>query len=263
MENQEQDLKPAELGERIVAFALDGALFGLLYLVSFWLAFPGYPIVEYKTASYWHLPWIGAFILYQAFFSAEGRASAGKSLMGLRVVDAQGEPLALDAALLRSLAYLVSCVGGLGFAWALLSQSRQAWHDLPVGSVVVREARSGREAPLVRLAAAGCVSLLALAFYWQAGWGDRYHHIKDVADARVGFAEISELQRTYRTLHGRYASSLYQLAEVSVDGQGFLRDMANLYDLDSGFEIKNDGKRYVVRAVAQDAGRTPLKFVGS
>jgi uncharacterized RDD family membrane protein YckC len=262
MQTNDNDLKPADLSERVVAFAVDAGLFGVLYLVSFWLAFPGYPIVAYKPAEYWHFPWIAAFVLYQAFFSADGRTSVGKSILGLRVVDAQGEPLPLDQSLIRSLTYLVSCVGGLGFAWPLFNSAHQAWHDLPVGSVVVRE-RTGPQSPLVKLASAGCLSLLALAFYWEAGWGARYHQVRDLADAQVGFAEISELERTYHVHHGRYATSLFQLAEVSIDGQSFLRDMANLYDLDSGFEIKEETGRFVVRAVAQDENRTPLKFVGS
>ncbi len=232
----DESLKPAQLSERVVAFAIDAGLFGLLYLVSFWLLFPGYPIVEYKPAAYWHFPWIGAFLLYQAFFSAEGRVSVGKSMLGLRIVDAAGEPLPLDQALIRSATYLISCVGGLGFLWPVLNSARQAWHDLPVGSVVVRE-RGASASPVVKLAAAGCAAVLALAFYWEAGWGARYHELRDLADAQVGFAEIS--------------------------GRGFLRDMANLYDLDAGFEIKPDRGRYVVRAVAQDENRTPLKFVGS
>src|SRR5579885_3254623 len=115
-QENDRELNPADLSARVVAFAIDAALFGLLYLISFWLLFPGYPIIAYKAAPLWHLPWILAFVIYQAYFSAEGRVSVGKSLMELRVVDGEGEALALDSALIRSVTYLVSAIGGLGFA---------------------------------------------------------------------------------------------------------------------------------------------------
>lgn len=261
-QSNELELTPADFSARVVAFSIDVALFGALYLLSFWLAFPGYPIISYAAAPYWHFPWIAAFLLYQAYFSAEGRASLGKKVLGLRVVDRDGQPLPLDQALLRASVYLVSSVGGLGFAWALFNRSGQAWHDLPVGSVVVRDGRG--ENPVVRMAAMGCLSLLALGLYWQTGWGDRYHELRDLADAQVGFHEISTLQSLYHDAHGRYTDNLWDLAPISGDPAGFLRDMANLYDLNSGFAMSStkDGK-LVIRAVAQDHVRTPLTFVGS
>ena len=46
-----------------------------------------------------------------------------------------------------------------------------------------------------------------------------------------GVTEVKALQASYFQRNGRYAGSLFALAEVSVDPRGFLRDMSVLYDL--------------------------------
>jgi uncharacterized RDD family membrane protein YckC len=63
----------------------------------------------------------------------------GKMLMGARVVGADGAPLPLSAALLRSFAYFVSAAPlAMGFIMAGLRRDKRALHDLIAGSRVDR-----------------------------------------------------------------------------------------------------------------------------
>jgi len=66
--------------------------------------------------------------------------TAGKALMGVRVVGCDGGRLPPARALLRAVAYLVSLIPmSAGFAWVLVDRDRRAWHDHIAGSRVIYE----------------------------------------------------------------------------------------------------------------------------
>ena len=69
-------------------------------------------------------------------------ATAGKRIVGLRVVDAQtGGPIGFGRAAVRRVVYVL---GGLilyfGWLWMFTNSRRQTWHDKAAGSLVVRAA---------------------------------------------------------------------------------------------------------------------------
>jgi uncharacterized RDD family membrane protein YckC len=64
--------------------------------------------------------------------------TAGKAVMGLEVVAADGTRLSAPRALIRAVAYLVSVIPlFVGFLWVLVDRDRRAWHDHIAGSRVV------------------------------------------------------------------------------------------------------------------------------
>ena len=71
------------------------------------------------------------------FWSLSGQ-TLGKAVMGLRVVRSSGKRMGLLPAILRYLGYLL-CLAtfGAGFAWILLDDRRQGWHDKIAGTCVV------------------------------------------------------------------------------------------------------------------------------
>lgn len=71
------------------------------------------------------------------FWSLSGQ-TLGKAVMGLRVVRSNGRRMTLISAILRYLGYLLSLGAfGLGFAWILLDNRRQGWHDKIAGTCVI------------------------------------------------------------------------------------------------------------------------------
>jgi uncharacterized RDD family membrane protein YckC len=65
--------------------------------------------------------------------------TAGKRLVGVRVVDEQGAPIGYVRALGRSVATLLAALPfGLGLALAALRSDRRGLHDLLAGTRVVR-----------------------------------------------------------------------------------------------------------------------------
>ncbi|MCX5797666.1 MAG: RDD family protein [Elusimicrobia bacterium] len=266
-EPSEVGAEPQELAafsERVVAFSLDVALFVACYYVSLALVFRKQPVALNPYTGQWSLLWTGFFLLYQAYLSCEGRRSLGKAALGIRVVDRSGEALGLGAAALRSALYVASSIMNLGFLWALFNPARRCWHDLAVGSLVVRDtARPGGARPLVRLAAAGCIAVFLGVVAWKHVIGPRYQRNMDIAYARVGVMEIAKLETIHHRKFGVYAKDLLALAPLSGAPDAFMRDMANLLDVDSGIRIEADAKGYTITARATDDRKTLIIQKGS
>lgn len=254
-------LELAGFSERVVAFSIDAVLFVAGYYLSFKLAFPRYPLALHPAMAYWHFLWLALFLIYQAFFSSEGRVSLGKKLVGLRVLQ-DGEGLGLGRAIFRSALYPVSAILGLGFLWALFSRERQCWHDMVVGSVVVRERPlAGARAFVVRAGAVLCLLVLAGAGMWNFVWGPRYHRIMMVAYAKVGLREMAQLQQIHRLQKDRYAEDIFALAEASADPNAFLSGMGRLVDVGS-LAFENGEKGFTIVARALDDRSTVVRISG-
>lgn len=261
--HQDFEINPADFSIRVVAFCIDLGLAFAGYFLSIKLVFPQYPPMLNPYSPPWISLWMGLFLLYQAVFSCGGRRSVGKALLGLRVVDREGNPLTATKAVIRSAAYLVSSILNLGFLWSLLNPSRQCWHDLPVGSLVVDARPKGPEMrALLRAGAFACMAILGGLWYWNNVVTPRYNSITDVAYAQVGLNEIKELQGIYHFSHGQYADNLWALAEETGTPNLFMQDMAALFDPDYGIQISTTATGYAVLARANDDDKTLIAFNG-
>jgi uncharacterized RDD family membrane protein YckC len=258
-----EGLELASFSERVVAFVLDILLAAGGYAISHMVIFRADSVIGSPHAAEWTVLWTFLFVLYQTYFSSEGRTSLGKLLLGLAVVDEQGQPLAIGQAGLRSISYLLSSILDLGFLWSLFNPHRQCWHDMVVASVVVRqERRSEASHALVRVAAAACMALIGGLWYWNHVAEPRYTQIMNVAYANVGMAELKQLQRIYHLKHHRYANDISQLAPLSPEPDQFAQNMSNLFDHKAGVEIKADRDSYTVTARAMDDNRTLVALNG-
>ncbi len=126
----------APLGARFLAALLDGVF---LYIVAFLF-----------TAAFLLLPASGASGLLLVFLAvievgyywvptALWGQTLGKRLLGIKVVDAEGEPPGWGRAAMRELVgkFLSGLSLGLGFLVALFHPKRRALHDLVGGTWVV------------------------------------------------------------------------------------------------------------------------------
>ncbi len=94
------------------------------------------------------MPWI--FLVALAYFAGMWTwkgTTIGGTVLGLKVVRLDGQPLAFIVALVRALAAGFSIIVlFLGFLWIAWDSEKQGWHDLIAGTVVLRLPRG---APLV------------------------------------------------------------------------------------------------------------------
>ncbi len=262
MSDHHHSVRKADFAERAAAFGIDYALFAFAWVVILKAIDPGLSVFlnSHGTAAIAVL--LAVFIVYQAIFSSDGRVSAGKRIVGLRVVDEEGQALDFGAAVTRSLAYLPSSFLTLGFFWALIDPKGRTWHDFAAGSEVVTDLPpGGARVFALRFAGGFLVIALALASGWYTILEPRYLKVLTVANAKAGLSEVKDLQAAYYQRNGRYAGSLFALAEVSINPQGFLRDMAILYDL-RAFRFKSERSRWVVATRARDVDSTLVAVSG-
>lgn len=253
----------ASYGERVVAFSLDYALFALGFSLSLKAFFPQYPVLINPNGMVWAWGWMALFVVYQAYASSDGRSSFGKKIMGLRVVDEDGDPLTLPLALVRALGYFPSSFLGLGFLWPLASRSRQGWHDFLAGSTVISKRRQhAQRAAWARVPALACLAVFAGVWAWEFLFAAHYYRLKTLAHAGSSLEGLGRLQELHLAKKGRYADNLVALAVLSGDPGGFLKDMADLFDPEQGVRISLTPKGYTIRARGRDAQSTPLVFSG-
>ena len=115
----------ASLGRRFLALVLDGIILAIPALMLSML-----------------IPFFGgllAYFLYAPIFeSSDLRATPGKYLVGIEVVDLNGQRLPFRAALLRNIIKAIStALLFLGFILALFSERKQTVHDLIAESLVI------------------------------------------------------------------------------------------------------------------------------
>jgi uncharacterized RDD family membrane protein YckC len=139
---------------RVVAYAIDNAILQVFYIILFiagllirgdnqtgWQgmdmalsdSFPDVVVI-------WVYYLITLFLdmIYFTWFHGSVGQTPGTMLLGLRVVQATGEPMTFGLAFLRWVGYLISkLVVYLGFIWIAFDHRKQGWHDKIAGTVVV------------------------------------------------------------------------------------------------------------------------------
>jgi uncharacterized RDD family membrane protein YckC len=121
-------------------------LSAVVYYSMRWFVDPSYGLTA-TTASY--VSGIAAIVLlsvgawlYCAFSESSGRrATLGKRMMGLQVVTAQGDRLNFGQATVRHfMKFLSLFTAAVGFMMAGWTRRRQALHDMPTDTLVIRVA---------------------------------------------------------------------------------------------------------------------------
>ena len=134
---------PASLGERILARIIDYFLLFIYILATSYIlgklnihAFSGSTF--FLLFLFIYLPVLCYSLLCEVFNQGQ---SAGKKLMNIRVVKADGTTPSLSAYLLRWLLYGidVTITGGLGVLVILLTKNSQRLGDLAAGTMVIKE----------------------------------------------------------------------------------------------------------------------------
>ena len=81
-----------------------------------------------------------AGMTYFTWFHGIVGRTPGKMLLGLRVIQASGDPMTPGIAFLRWVGYLISGpVLCLGFLWIAFDGRKQGWHDKIAATLVIRE----------------------------------------------------------------------------------------------------------------------------
>ena len=144
-------VRPAGFWIRAVALIIDFALF---FFVQVSYGFVAGMTTGVAVKDAWTLtPMLWTFTLiftaaYTTALHAGWGQTLGKLIVGVRVVDLDGEPPRIGAALLRYIGYFASIVTMfLGYVMAGLRSDKRALHDLIAGTRVERVDRITSSAP--------------------------------------------------------------------------------------------------------------------
>jgi uncharacterized RDD family membrane protein YckC len=135
MQNAEMHMQGAQsigagFGERFVAYLVDAII----------LAVPNVIVSLLLPQAVGWIVTLAIGIGYFVYFWTTSGSTPGKSLMGLKVVNAEtGELIDPGTAVLRYVGYLVSGIAlALGFLWIIWDARHQGWHDKMAKTLVVK-----------------------------------------------------------------------------------------------------------------------------
>lgn len=125
-----EEMEYAGFGIRLGAMLIDGVI---LSVVSWFLG---------GLADDWLVGVLIQVLYFGVIQGATGGQTAGKAMVGIRVVLDDGSPLTVGWGLLRSLSeYISAFILCIGYLMVLWTERKQALHDMIVGTVVIRERR--------------------------------------------------------------------------------------------------------------------------
>ena len=143
-------LKVFGFGRRLVAMCIDGLfvtfvsmmLLVLIYMLGILWSFIIRAEPKWIDTIFGYLlvlvPLFLVSILYFVAYWVRSGQTFGNSVMGIKVVTADGSPPTTSKALLRYFGYIISAIPfSLGFLWVAIDKKRQGWHDKIAGTFVV------------------------------------------------------------------------------------------------------------------------------
>jgi len=259
---EERVLPRARFIDRFVAFCVDYFLIlGLFYVILYYSArWMGLKAASTQFLAQWLIAWFCTFLAYMGFFTAQGRSTLGKKLVGIHVFTQEGYPLSLKAAFIRTASYLISgLLFGLGFLWALFDRQGRAWHDKIAGTMVLETRQKGLGARVATAVAAVFCFLLAAALAAYPIAAPHFARMQFQANARMGIEALARFEDQYKAQTGTYTSELSELAKLygePVEFQVLLSQTINL----STLQIQAGRDTLLIRAQALDDLGTTFEY---
>lgn len=261
---QDEELVLARMGDRFTAYSLDILIIVAGYYATFFLLFFNSGIGQHPSfAVLLLLLWIGISILYNGWFSSEGRQTLGKRFLGLRVLSRDGTPVSPRQGFIRAAGYLLSGVPfNLGFIWAFFQPEKRSWHDLMAGTIVVEDApKSPGARTMSNLAALGFACLFVASWLWVFLGAPNFARMQIVANAQTALQALGILQEKYRLDTGAYASDLSTLLRHSNNEENFMGELPKIIDVAS-LSLQVTADSYLLEATAVDDRKTRVSLQG-
>jgi uncharacterized RDD family membrane protein YckC len=262
-EQAPQDLRPAKIHDRLIAYLFDTLPFVFGYHLS--LPFAAQKLPELAGQRNFPLvvaaAWAGVYVLYQLAGNLAG-GTIGKKLLGLAVLHKSGERLGFGGSVLRALGSVLSTPANLGYVLALFHPESRALHDLLAGSVVVESReKSPGETGLMFFFGLGAVVAMLAGTYLLTVRATTPTELGQISQAQLALKELAKYEEDYKAANGRYTDSMVELAKVSGDPETFNEWTAEYFD-PALFELKAGDIRFRIVGAARDRKRTRVVLEG-
>ena len=168
--NPVQTVSYAGFWLRVVASFIDGFILNLVYavvaFVFFWFVIKNNPQLSSSLQTVTGILYPVIWILYFSFMESHGGATFGKKIIGIKVLNVNGEPVSFLKSVGRNLAKIISVmILMIGFLMAGFTKKKQGLHDMITGSIVVksREVSAGKIWAAVILIIVACIATVVIA----------------------------------------------------------------------------------------------------
>lgn len=258
---QQQGLQPAGIAERFVALLID---FGVIFIPCQFLLIVAARLLDLDLNTI-YLLLLGIniiFILYEAIFTAGGRATLGKNLVGIQVVKKDTyENLGFISAFIRAVGYYISAALFMcGFLMAFFDDKHRALQDFLAGSVVVRVRPKGAVESMLLTASGVILMIVFLGFFYNQIFSKgSFVQRRMIRNAEIHLEKISLLEEIHFIMYGRYTNDLLRLSLLSGDPVQFQRDTQAVFQ-PKGFALGVTQNGYKMTAVAKDSRNTRVFF---
>lgn len=155
---------------RIATSLLDGFIinftFVLLGFLYFWFFAKNNPSLSNSAQTVMGIFYFVIWILYFPFMESRGGTTFGKKIVGIKVLNANGEPVGFLRSLGRNLAKIISAlILMIGFIMVGFTKKKQGLHDIIASCVVVksREISVGKILALIILIIVVCIGTVIIA----------------------------------------------------------------------------------------------------
>ena len=262
-QQQSVEQKPAvaSIGERLVALIIDVGVVSVVYYIFLQIAVRILP-PSMETLYLLLVIWNIFFVLYETWWSCNGRNTLGKTLIGIRVADKNtGEPLGIARSFVRAIGYYVSAILLMcGFLLAFIDDKHRSLHDYLSGSVVL-QARYKDWLEKTALGLVGALLMMGLVggVYKQLFGAGSMSQQRLIKRAKNHIEKIAYLEDLHYMRFGYYTNDLLRLSILSGDPVQFQRDTQRALD-NKGFRIGVDAKGYKIKARAKDAKKTVVSY---
>lgn len=260
MIQEQQEIQFASVFERAVALVLDLLLFFSAWFWSYYFIInSGANIAPWQAEAYYWF-FLLFFVMYATWFSANGRSTLGKFLLGIKVVDKNNYgKIALPRAFMRSLSYYLCILTAFaGFGLAILTRDNRALQDYVAGTKVIRTRnKTAGETTLTTAFGIISIALVVVYLYFAVFVMPSSFDRSKIDAANNQLVDISILEEIHYQNFGTYTSDLVRLGLISGDPVQFQRDIQqNLRR--HGFSIGFDKDGYQITAIAKDSKATAV-----
>lgn len=256
------ELRPARFSDRFVAYLFDTLPFAVGAVATVWVW--GGPMARPIPDSFLMADgaaWAALAVLWQAAGNLAG-GTLGHKLLGVRLVDANGQPPGVVRALVRAFVWLIgSFLGSFGFWMALFHPKTRTLHDLASGTFMVEDGPRRSDGALAFLFAAAAAVALFVLNYWTTLLRPTREDLDAILRAEEGLGVIAQIQEAHRAQKGTYAADVQSLAEASGDVETFKAGMLKVFN-PSPFFLEGGNRRWRVTAAAKDRRHTLVRRSG-
>ncbi len=155
---------------RVAASLVDGFIVNLIFaflgFLYFWFFAKNNPSLANGTQTVMGILYFIMWIAYFPFMESRGGATFGKKIVGIKVLNANGEPVGFLRSLGRNLAKIISAlILMIGFIMAGFTKKKQGLHDIIASCVVVKskETSAGKIWAVIILIIVVCIGTVVIA----------------------------------------------------------------------------------------------------